>query len=94
MNIISRCYKCGRTLRTEPWVEMGIGRICAGRMGIEPPTEAGEREVKMQNPKLPRRKMGNKKAAPLGNVTAANGKLAAKATFRHILAEWHGWRKH
>ena len=58
MAIVSKCYKCGPMLANEPWVSMRIGRICAGRMGVEPPREIKERAEKMADPKLPRRKMG------------------------------------
>ena len=41
--MISSCYKCGRTLKNPPWVDMHIGRVCAARLGIEPQKSVTEK---------------------------------------------------
>jgi len=41
---ISTCIRCGRKLKTEPWAEMGVGRVCAEYLGIQAKGLAGEKE--------------------------------------------------
>ena len=41
--MVSKCYRCRRILKSQPWAEMGIGPICASRMGISAPAQSVEK---------------------------------------------------
>ena len=44
--MVSQCQVCGRILKNEPWVSMGIGRVCAGYAGIEVPKTYKSRGIR------------------------------------------------
>ena len=44
--MVTRCVRCGRRLKTEPWAEMGVGRVCAGYLGIRLEGAVNEKEEK------------------------------------------------
>ena len=36
----AKCWRYSRIIKSQPWAEMGIGPICASRMGISAPDES------------------------------------------------------
>ena len=55
----TKCWRCSRILKSQPWAEMGIGPICASRMGLSAPEEStaktGKGQARSLKPAKPRK---------------------------------------